>query len=380
MKNKYIPSPYAFIIIKFIILIGLLLLTFMIFNMFKLEILNNITVNQKEYFKLLIDAFFNLFLPFFILIINYIRGLFPVISCFIEFIYLFLEVDEGSTNYLVENNINNLNSDTQSEPAKITESEQALEWKNIKFLTENQTEKNTESNSLEVSNSSNSNNLNKKTPLSFEEEDEEYKYLYEKGPEPSSWSNEDAINSKSNSGSIEHKPENLKSKNYNDDWDPYSDTSYGNFSEKIKDSNIDNNSNNLANNKFVPNNDKTLLRDLLNKDTTDSTIFPDTPVGRLAEQIRTSINEKYKSVAEDILSPKEYNKTILNFTEEVLAKYDSKCDNEESKKVMHSIIKSALDSGDHFKILNEVGNDSPNRVLREKAIKTLMYHNRFTKN
>jgi hypothetical protein len=183
-----------FIIKINVILISLLLLTLMLLNIFKLEIFNNITENQIEYFKFLIDTFFNLLLLLFLIITEHIRGLSPVLNRFIEVFQLLLEGEAGSlTNYLAENNINNFNSDTLSETETITESEQGQagernagqpEWKNLYFLADNQTDNNSENNSQEINKSSNS---NKKTPLTLEEEEEELdKFLYEKGPKPSS--------------------------------------------------------------------------------------------------------------------------------------------------------------------------------------------------
>ena len=52
----------------FFVIIGLLLLILLILNMFKLEILSNITENKKEYINLLIISFFNLLQLFFLLI------------------------------------------------------------------------------------------------------------------------------------------------------------------------------------------------------------------------------------------------------------------------------------------------------------------------
>ena len=86
MKMKKI-----FIIIKKIVyLTCLFLFILMILNMFKLEILNNILENQKEYLYLLVNIFLNFLMLILLFFIDYLRGIFPVLSSFIEFIHLFL--------------------------------------------------------------------------------------------------------------------------------------------------------------------------------------------------------------------------------------------------------------------------------------------------
>lgn len=360
-------------------LIGLLLI-FILWYMFKSEILNNYSENKKEYFKLLISVFFNLLLPFFLIIKNHIQGIFPSLSFLIEFFFLFLE---GSlTNNLAENNLNN--SDPLSEANKnstVPESEPAPKWEDTIFLAANQTDSNTNSNSLGNNNSGSS---SKKTPQ--EEEDEEYKYLYEKGPEPTKWSNGDTTNSKNNNGNIGLNPGNLESNN-NNNFDPYSETSFGYFLDKLNSkTKTETNPSNLTNNKgdgyggatnnnYDPSNSTTLLRDLLNKNTTNDTVFPDTPMGRLAFAVREDINQRYNP--EDFMSPEEYHKTILKICDKIKTKYDPlNGTNENISKFARDTINESLKSGDHSAIFKLLNNDK----LTHKAYKSWEYFNRFTKN
>ena len=70
-------------------LIGLLFLTLMILYIFKSEIFYYIIKYQKEFSKLSIEIIFNLLQLFFFLALTHLRDLSPVISCFIDFFYLF---------------------------------------------------------------------------------------------------------------------------------------------------------------------------------------------------------------------------------------------------------------------------------------------------
>lgn len=355
-------------------LIGLLLI-FILWYMFKSEILNNYSENKKEYFKLLITVFFNLLLPFFLIIQIHIQNIFPALSFLVEFFCLFLE---GSlTNNLAENNLNN--SDLLSEADKnstVPESEPAPKWEDTIILAANQTDSNTNSNSLANNNSGNS---SKKTLQ--EEEDEEYKYLYEKGPEPKKWSKGgDITNSKNKNGNIGLNPGNLES---NNNFDPYSDsdseTSFGYSLDKLNSkTKTETNPSNFTKNNYEPNNSTTLLRDLLNKNTTNDTVFPDTPVGRLAHKLREEINKKYYPEY-CYMSPEEYKKTILNICDKLKIKYHPlNGTNENISKFARDAIKESLKSGDHSAIFKLLNNNFDDKTY--KAYKSWEYFNRFTKN